>query len=118
MPHFPPSDFEIDTNERAVTHKASGRKYSWDRSSEMGDATHYHHRSKGHTDISLHDSHLLIRYAFKALREAEYAAGRSQLSEDGLSYLAPNIRTVPLRVITCTERGSSTSPSGSCAGDS
>jgi hypothetical protein len=37
MPQYPPSDFEIDTNTRTVTHKASGRKYSWDRSSEMGD---------------------------------------------------------------------------------
>ena len=78
MPHYLPSDFEIDTNTRTVTHKASGKKYSWDRSSEMGDATHYyHHRSERHTDISLHDSHNLIRYAFKALREAEFAAGRS-----------------------------------------
>jgi hypothetical protein len=42
----------------------------------MGDATHYHHRSEGHADISLRDSHDLIRYGFKALREAEYAAGR------------------------------------------
>ena len=77
MPHYLPSDFEIDTNTRTVTHKASGRKYSWDRSSEMGDATHYHHRSEGHTDISLRNSHNLIRYAFKALREQECAAGRS-----------------------------------------
>ncbi len=77
MHHYLPSDFEIDTNTRTVTHKASGRKYSWERSSEMGDATHYHHRRSGHTDISLGDSHDLIRYAFKALREAEYAAERS-----------------------------------------
>jgi hypothetical protein len=48
-----------------------------DRSSEMGDATHYHHSAERHTDISLHNSHDLIRYGFKALREAEYAAGRS-----------------------------------------
>jgi hypothetical protein len=39
MPHYLPSDFEIDTDTRTVTHKASGRKYSWGRSSEMGDAT-------------------------------------------------------------------------------
>jgi hypothetical protein len=71
MPYYLPSDFEIDTNTRTVTHKASGRKYWWDRTSEMGDATHYHHRPEGHTDISLRDSHNLIRYAFKALREAE-----------------------------------------------
>ena len=77
MPRYLSSDFEIDTNTRTVTHKASGRKYWWDRSSEMGDATHYHHRSEGHTDISLRDSHNLIRYAFKALREEECAAGRS-----------------------------------------
>src|SRR6476646_6013851 len=73
MPHYLPADFEIDTNPRTVTPKASGRKYWWDRSSEMGDATHYHHRSEGHTDISLRDSHNLIRYAFKALREEECA---------------------------------------------
>ena len=74
MPHYLPSDFESDANTRTVTHKASGRKYSWDRSSEMGDATHYHYRSEGHTDISLRAIHNLIRDAFKALREAEYAA--------------------------------------------
>jgi hypothetical protein len=47
MPHYLPSDFEIDANTRTVTHKASGRKYMWHRSSEMGDATHYDHRSEG-----------------------------------------------------------------------
>ncbi len=47
MPHYLPSDFEIDTDTRTVTHKASGRKYSWDRSSEMGEATHYHHSPEG-----------------------------------------------------------------------
>jgi len=79
MPHYLPCDFEIDTKTRTVTHKASGRKYSWNRSSEMGDATHYHHHSEGHTDISLRNSHDLIRYAFKALREEEWAAGPSSL---------------------------------------
>ena len=77
MPHYLPSDFEIDTDTRTVMHKASGRKYSWDRSPEIGDAIHYHHSAEGHTDISLRNSHDLIRYGFKALREAEYAAGRS-----------------------------------------
>jgi hypothetical protein len=77
VPHYLPSDFEFDANTRTVTHKASGRKYTWHRSLEMGDATHYHHCSEGHTDISLRDSHNLIRDAFKALREAEYAAGPS-----------------------------------------
>ena len=48
MPHYLASDFEIDTDTRTVTHKASGRKYSWDRSSEMGDATHYHHSAARH----------------------------------------------------------------------
>ncbi len=38
---------------------------------------HYHHSAEGHTDISLRNSHDLIRYGFNALREAEYAAGRS-----------------------------------------
>lgn len=52
MPHYLPSDFEIDTDTRTVMHKASGRKYSWDRSPEIGDATHYHHSAEGHTDIS------------------------------------------------------------------
>jgi hypothetical protein len=75
--HYLPSDFEIDTDTRTVMHKASGRKYSWERSSEMGDATHYRHHSGEHTEISLHESHNLIRYAFKALREAEYTAGCS-----------------------------------------
>ena len=28
MPHYLASDFEIDTDTRTVTHKASGRKYS------------------------------------------------------------------------------------------
>ena len=77
MPHYLASDFEIDTDTRTVTHKASGSKYSWGRSSEMGDATHYHHSAEGDTDISLRNSHDIIRYGFKALREAEYAAGRS-----------------------------------------
>ena len=77
MTHYLSSDFTIDTYTRSVTHKASGRKYSWECSSEMGDATHYHHRPSGLTDISLRDSHDLIRSAFKALREAEYAAERS-----------------------------------------
>ena len=87
MPHYLPSDFEIDTDTRTVTHKASGRKYSWNRSSEMGDATHYHHSPEGHTDISLRNSHDLIRYGFKALREAESAARRSQPTEmDAISY--------------------------------
>jgi hypothetical protein len=77
MLDYLPSDFCIDTDTRTVTHKASGRKYSWGRSSEMGDATHYQHRRSGHTDISLRDTHDLIRDAFKALREAEYTAERS-----------------------------------------
>jgi hypothetical protein len=81
MPRYLPADFAIDTVRRTVTHKASGRKYSWARSAEMGaemgDATHYRHRRSGHTEISLRDAHDLIRDAFKALREAEYAAERS-----------------------------------------
>jgi hypothetical protein len=36
MLHYLSSDFEIDTNTRTVTHKGSGRKYSWARCSEMG----------------------------------------------------------------------------------
>lgn len=77
MPHYLPSDFEVDTDTRTVAHKGSVRKYSWDRSPEMGDATHYHYSAEGDRDISLRNSHVLIRYGFKTVREAEYAAGPS-----------------------------------------
>ena len=35
------------TDTCTVTHKASGRKYSWDRSPDIGDETHYHHSARG-----------------------------------------------------------------------
>jgi hypothetical protein len=72
MAYFLSSDFEIDVARRTVIHKASGTKYWWDRSN-MDNWTQYHRKS-GHTDISLRDSHNLIRCAFEALREAERAA--------------------------------------------
>lgn len=77
MPHYLPSDFEIDTDTRTVTHKASGRRYSWDRSFRDGQRDPLPSQRGGAYGYFSRNSHDLIRYGFKALREAEYAAGRS-----------------------------------------
>ena len=97
MPHYLPSDFEIDTNTRTVTHKASGRKYSWDRSSEMGDATHYHHRSEGIRTFRSAIA-IILSVTRSKLFDRKSARRDARSSEDGLLHLVVRSCSSRLRV--------------------